>query len=150
MAILKILKLITLQMLRFSLQGQEWHRHKFVLENAEIISRWNAWKVSKFGIFLARIFWHSDWIRRNTGEILLISRYYVQMRTRKTPNMDTFHAMLIVDQKLKKRIYRLWKGNDKILILQSARFRSIKTNENVTEIWSRMMVLNQGLDSRLD
>ena len=48
--------------------------------------------------------------------------------------MDNFHVMLIVDQKLKKRIYRLWKGDDKILILQSARFRSIKTNENVTEI----------------
>ena len=36
-------------------------------------------KVSIFGVFLVRIFPHSDWIRRN-----------------KTPNTDTFHAMLFI------------------------------------------------------
>ena len=35
-----------------------------------------AWKVSVFGVFMVRIFRHSDW-----------------MWTRKTPNTDTFHAV---------------------------------------------------------
>ena len=48
-------------------------------------------------------------IRTEYGEIP--EKYFVslgiiskcgKMRTRKAPNMDTFHAMLIVDQKLKK------------------------------------------------
>ena len=38
-----------------------------------------AWKVSTFAVFLVRIFPHSDWIRK--------------IRTRRTPNTDTFHAV---------------------------------------------------------
>ena len=36
-----------------------------------------AWKMSVFGVFLVRIFPHSDWIR-----------------TRESPNTDTFHAVI--------------------------------------------------------
>ena len=38
-----------------------------------------AWKVSVFGDFLVRIFLHSDWIRN-----------------RKTPNTDTFYAVVFI------------------------------------------------------
>ena len=53
-----------------------------------------TWKVSVFGVFLVRIFPHSDWIRRD--------RYFVslriwskcgKMRTIKIPNADTFPAV---------------------------------------------------------
>ena len=40
----------------------------------------NSWKVSVFRVFLVCIFLHSDWIR-----------------TRKTPNTDTFHAVTTVN-----------------------------------------------------
>ena len=42
---------------------------------------YTVWKVSVFGVFLVRIFPHSDWIRRDTE------------RYGKTPNTDTFHAV---------------------------------------------------------
>ena len=47
-----------------------------------------AWKVSVFGLFLIRVFPHSDWIWKDTESKCL------KIRTRKTPNMDTFHAIL--------------------------------------------------------
>ena len=49
-------------------------------------------KVSVFGVFLARIFPHSDWIRRDT---LRIQSARGKMRTRKTPirtSMSTSHS----------------------------------------------------------
>ena len=41
---------------------------------------YTSWKMSVFIVFLVRIFPHLDWIREN--------------RDRKTPNMDTFHAVI--------------------------------------------------------
>ena len=51
-----------------------------------IIIYWRitAWKVSVLGVFLVHIFPHSEWIiQSECGEI----------RTRKTPNTGTFHAV---------------------------------------------------------
>ena len=45
-------------------------------------------KVSIFGVILDRIFPHADWIRIQTE--------CGKMRTRITPNMDTFHPVRIV------------------------------------------------------
>ena len=45
-------------------------------------------KVSIFGVFLARIFPHSDRMRRDKEKC-------GKMRTRKTPNTDTFHKVNI-------------------------------------------------------
>ena len=62
--------------------GQEnW---EMVLDQIEI--RNNA-RVSVFWVFLVRIFPHSDWIRRDAKSEC------GKIRTRKTPNMDTFHAV---------------------------------------------------------
>ena len=56
-----------------------------------------------------------------------------------------------VNQKLKKnRIYKVRKGDGKNQILQLARFRSEKPNENETGTLLRMMVLNQELGSKFD
>ena len=61
---------------------------------------YTARKVPVFGVFLVRIFPHLDWIWR---DILYLSRYSVSLhvqsewgkiRNRKTPNIDTFHAVL--------------------------------------------------------
>ena len=41
----------------------------------------------------------------------------------------------IVNQKLKNKIYKLGKGDYRILILQLGRCRSKKPNENKTKIW---------------
>ena len=51
-----------------------------------------AWKVSVFGVFLVRIFLHSDWIRRYSVSLRIRSEC-AKTRTRKTPNTDTFHAV---------------------------------------------------------
>ena len=51
-----------------------------------------VWKVSVSGVFLVRIFLHSDWIRRDT---LRIQSKCGKIRARKTPNTDTFHAVLV-------------------------------------------------------
>ena len=51
-----------------------------------------AENVSVFGVFLVRIFPHSDLTRRDTS-IHFESR---KIRTRKTPNTDTFHALSVV------------------------------------------------------
>ena len=60
--------------------------------------------MSIFGVFLVRIFPHSDWIR-----------------TRKTPNMDTFHAVLVlhINKELKSeaRQYQKWAQISIIYIL---------------------------------
>ena len=44
--------------------------------------------MSVFKVFLVRIFPHSDWIRRER-----IQSECGKIRTRKTPNTDTFHAV---------------------------------------------------------
>ena len=49
-----------------------------------------AWKVSKYGVFLVRIFPHSDWIRRDTEKILRISPYLVQIRENTDQNNPVF------------------------------------------------------------
>ena len=50
-----------------------------------------AGKVYIFGVFLVRIFPHSDWIRRDTQS------ERGKIRTRKSSNTDTFHAVTITD-----------------------------------------------------
>ena len=55
-----------------------------------------AWKVSVFGVFLVRIFPHSDWIRKNTPYSLCIQSKCGKMQTRKILNMGTFHAVPII------------------------------------------------------
>ena len=79
----------------FPMNFVKFLRTSFVIEHIRVIpcetlqnngKHWNklehwhemgtAWKVSVFGVFMVRIFPHSDWIR-----------------TRKTLNTDTFHAV---------------------------------------------------------
>ena len=52
-------------------------------------------KVSVFEVFLVCIFPHADWIRRDTGYLRIVSECR-KIRTRKTPNTDTFHAVLVL------------------------------------------------------
>ena len=61
----------------------QWCRKQYLTrsqKSCQFLSLWSvtitAWKVSVFGVFLVRIFLHSEWVR-----------------TRKTPNMDTFYAV---------------------------------------------------------
>ena len=57
-----------------------------------------AWKVFVFGVFLVRIFPHSYWIRRYTERysvFLCIQSESGKIRTKKTPNTDTFYALNI-------------------------------------------------------
>ena len=51
-----------------------------------------AWNVSVIGVILVRIFSHSDWIRRDTpySVSFRIQSECRKIRTRITPNMDTF------------------------------------------------------------
>ena len=45
-----------------------FHVHSWIL-----YSSFTAWKVSIFGVILARIFLHSDWIRRDTSYLSIFS-----------------------------------------------------------------------------
>ena len=47
--------------------------------------------MSVFGVFLVRIFLHSDWIRRDTS-YLRIQSECGKISTKETPNKNTFHA----------------------------------------------------------
>ena len=57
---------------------------------------YTAWKVSVFWVILDRIFPHSDWIRRDTpySVSLRIQSECGKMRTRITPNTDTFYEVV--------------------------------------------------------
>ena len=55
-----------------------------------------AWKVSVFGVFRVRIFPDLDWIWRDTSYYSVSFRIHSEcrkIRTRKTPNTDTFHEV---------------------------------------------------------
>ena len=56
-----------------------------------------AWKVSVFRVYLVRIFPHLDWY----GVSPRIQSECGKIQTRKTPNMDTFHAVQVTAQKMK-------------------------------------------------
>ena len=52
-------------------------------------------EVSKYGVFLVRIFPHSDWIRRDTEYLSVFSPNAGKYRPEKTPYLDTFHAVIM-------------------------------------------------------
>ena len=57
-----------------------------------------ASKVSVFGVILVRIFPHSDLMRRDTPYVSVFSPKCEKIRTRITPNADTFYAVLSTNQ----------------------------------------------------
>ena len=71
-----------------------------------------AWKVSVFGVILLRIFPHSDWIL-NTERYevsLRIQSECRKMRTRITPNMDTFYAVITIAYREHPNLLFLWRS----------------------------------------
>ena len=63
-----------------------------------------TWKMSVFGVFLVRIFPHTDWMQMDTPHLSLFNpdRYSISLRiqsgvgkirTGKTPNTETFYAV---------------------------------------------------------
>ena len=65
------------------------------------MKRCTAWKVSKYGVFLVRIFPHSDWIRRDTSYCSVFSPNTGKYGPEKTPYLDPFHAVMIVVKNFK-------------------------------------------------
>ena len=60
------------------------------------IALYSVWKVFVFGVFLVRIFPHSDWVRKDTP-YLCVSAYLGQMRenaTTKILNICTFYIVM--------------------------------------------------------
>ena len=71
----------------------------FFANKNTLLLKWNSYifcsiifcttsKVSKYGVFLVRIFPYLDWIQRFTQS------KYGEIRTRKTPYLNTFNAVL--------------------------------------------------------
>ena len=54
-----------------------------------------ARKVSKYGVFLVRIFPHSDWIQRETPYLSVFRPNAGKYGPEKTPQLDTFHAVFL-------------------------------------------------------
>ena len=58
-----------------------------------VVSLVTAWKVSKYGVILSPIFPHSDWIRKDSEYLSVISPNAGKYGPEKAPYLDTFHAM---------------------------------------------------------
>ena len=52
-----------------------------------------VWKVSKYGIFLVRIFPYSNRIRRDIPYLSVFSPNAGKKKKKKTPYLDTFYAV---------------------------------------------------------
>ena len=61
------------------------------ISSSSLLSLFSAWKVSVLGVILAHIFLHLGWIRSDT----CIHSKCGKMRTRITPNTDTFYAVIV-------------------------------------------------------
>ena len=66
---------------KFKSSSVVWPGLIFVPYSWQQCSTWHCVKVSVFGVILVRIFLHSDW------------KKYEKIRTRITPNTDTFYAV---------------------------------------------------------
>ena len=64
----------------------------FFQEMVFCCSSFFPWSV--FGVFLVCVFPHLDWIRRHGLSLRILSKYG-KMRTRITPNMDTFYTVIV-------------------------------------------------------
>ena len=62
-----------------------------------------AWKVSVLRVFLVRIFPHLEWIRIWIASLRIWSKCG-KMETRKTPNTDTFHQVILPPNKGSRKI----------------------------------------------
>ena len=107
-----------------------------------------AWKVSVFGVFLVRIFPHSDWIRRDVS--LLIYFECRKIRTRKTPNADTFHAVDVIDHSHLEEFHEILREYTDIppkIVLKTKIF----TYHNLKGItnYKNLVVLKEDKDSSL-
>ena len=85
------------------------HRRKFPVSESVLKSKgsswkvdstvqsqiYTAWKVPKYGVFLVRIFPHSDWIRGFTSYLFIFSPNAGKYGAEKTPYLDTFHAVIL-------------------------------------------------------
>ena len=74
-----------------------------------------SWKLPVFGVILVRIFPYSDWIPRDTPYLSVwspnLGKYFVSLRiqsefgkirTRITPNTDTFYAVFVKQVKVRE------------------------------------------------
>ena len=64
---------------------------------------YTAWKVSKYGDFLVRIFRYLDWIQGFTPYISVFCPNTGKYGPEKTPYLETFHAVL---EDMKKQLCR--------------------------------------------
>ena len=104
-------------------------------------------RVSVLGVFLVRIFPHSDWIRRNTEYLPVFSTNATQYGPKKTPNTDTFHAVTQVKVLLFHNLLLLryscivssvWDSLSKLLVVGS-----IFKNMNQS-LWMNIILFNWG------
>ena len=68
-----------------------------------------AWKASRYGVFLVRIFPHSDWIWRDTEHLSVFSPNAGKYGPEKTPYLDSFHIMR-ASRNLEIRLLLCWVG----------------------------------------
>ena len=103
------------------------------------VSSCSAWKVSVFGVILVRIFPHSDRMRKIRTSGLNSERYSTylriqsecgKIRTRITPNRDTFYAVLDFWQGSEYAFEWLWRiqanTQTQINVHRNVQFESLK------------------------
>ena len=77
-------------------------------KNSHIFQSIHCAKASVFGVFLVRIFSHSDWIRRDP-EYLCIQSECMKIQARKSLNTDTFHVVAT------KYVFATWRFDESLL-----------------------------------
>ena len=100
-----------------------------------------AWKVCKCGVFSGRIFPRSDWIRRDTEYLYVLSPNAGKYGPEKTPYLDTFHAVLKLysQRRIQSAMKHLrWSFLWKQLVAYSCYLFSQKAlSEYLTGLWIR-------------
>ena len=95
-----------------------------------------AWKVSKCGVFVVRIFPNSDWIRKDTPYLSIFNPNAGKYGPEKTPYLDTFHVVWRRWFEKNGKIYRKMK-NGKI-------YRKMKERELISEnlVWTLKLLMS--------
>ena len=95
--------------------------NQYQLRQPEIA--FTVWKVPEYGVFPVLIFWHSDWIRKDTECISELSLNTRKWGPEKTSYLNTFHAVIKQSKKISKlRLIKI-DVNALPMLFSSSRFK---------------------------
>ena len=107
---------------RYNYSLREKYTRRKCSKNWIILEIYNTWKVSVFGVFLVRIFPHSDWKRRDTP-----SPYLVQMWKNSDQKISKY-GHFSRSASFFRRFLFIWASFLYYIVMTSSAFNFIKKN----------------------